>query len=139
LDRGADIDFLWRVWRAGKRIHCCEQFTVIKIPSARIGLYALVEEPPQVRYWRRVQSGWPNFQQELLGTAGAELAKCRMGHPPFKAAAARALVIAGHEFRQATEDLPFFFQTWRWFFQRRRRTILAKRGLPRTFLARKAD
>lgn len=134
LAAGVDTDYLSRICRAGKRTVCLERFTVIKVPSGRIGLYSLVGEPPQAKYWRRVETDSAAFLMDLLGTAAAEQARLLFTHPSLSSAMEQAARTALRELRRVTADWPVFFHLWRWWFRRLRQAGIERRGLPRTFL-----
>jgi glycosyltransferase involved in cell wall biosynthesis len=126
-----DVEYLRRIVRSGARIEFVRRLTVVKIISSRIRLYSFAGEPPQVVYWRRIESDFPEFQREILGTAATELARFQTGgDEPFSAVAHGILESWRRSLRSTTEEWPIVSCYWRWKYDRFRRRRRTMRGLP---------
>ncbi|MGH9360832.1 MAG: glycosyltransferase family 2 protein [Thermoanaerobaculia bacterium] len=131
LGTGPDMDYLRRIHRAGKRIGFLEQLSVLKFPSAYWRMYALPAEPPQLAYLRALREDPEALHRRLLLEIATAFARDRWGRPS-PAEQARALL------RSSLRELLDFYgrerwplsRLWRWRFQRARRRLRARRGLP---------
>lgn len=125
-----DFEYLRRVYRAGRRIDCCPQFTVLKFPSWWIGLYALQGDPPQAAYWQRMQTDPGAIERELVDAMATRVANLESGgYEPFPRLIAQAAGIVRHHIRSATEEWPLLSAYWRRRHQSIRRKMAIQRGL----------
>lgn len=131
LGTGVDMDYLRRIHRAGKKIAFLEQLSVLKFPSAYWRMYALTAEPPQLPYLRALEESPGELHRRLLLQIAGSFARDHwarrspgaLGRELLRSSLRELLDLYGRD-RWPVRPL------WRWHFQRVRRRLRLRRGLP---------
>ncbi|MCX6555301.1 MAG: glycosyltransferase family 2 protein [Candidatus Aminicenantes bacterium] len=131
LARRVDMDFLRRVYLAGKPIQFYPRLNLLKFPSAWWGTYAAGFDPPQARYLAELKRDALNLEREVLYQATAVLAHQTLPRTPVRQALRQLLHCM---FRRSIESLGTqhrLLERLRYFFvQRNIRKGRKRRGLP---------
>lgn len=132
LDVPIDFEYSRRVHRAGKKIAFYPRFSVVKIPSHMIRLYAMQGAPPQEALWERIRTDLPGFEHELLGAVASEVARLQWGRPldSLWVAIRRVLRILKRGMLRPLQDHPLTFRYRHARFQQDRTASQIARGLP---------
>jgi len=131
LSRPVDMEFLRRVYLAGKQIVFCPQLSLLKFPSALWRIYDQNSRLPQDHYLHLMISNPDSLQHEILLEAATALARqsnrrISVGqalHELLKSLRYKITEYRGHE-NWLLEQFRF------WYVQRKRRKSRNDRGLP---------
>ena len=131
LSRGVDMDFLRRVYLAGKQILFYPRLDLLKFPSGWWGTYAADFHPPQAKYIEAMKSNPLCLEREILIEAATLLARRIHSEIPVR----QALVYLFRSLIHLTADFcgpdNWLLERFRfWHFQRHNRIFRKKRGLP---------
>ena len=130
LSRGVDMDFLRRVYLAGKQILFYPQLSLLKFPSALWRIYDQGSQLPQAHYLHLMISNPVDLQHEILLDAATALA--RQSNKISVRQALRdllySLIFSIMDFYG--EDNWPLAQLRFWRIQRKRRRLRNDRGLP---------
>jgi glycosyltransferase involved in cell wall biosynthesis len=131
LGSGVDMDYLRRLHRAGGRIACLEQLSVLKFPSARWRMYDLAGSPPQLQYLLGLEEDATALQRRVLLEVAAAWARHGDARESPRELARRLVRTAARELLDLYgRDRWPVSVIWRWYFQRLRRRLRDRRGLP---------
>jgi glycosyltransferase involved in cell wall biosynthesis len=131
LARGVDMDYLRRVYLAGKQILFYPQLNLLKFPSAWWGTYAAGFPPPQVKYLEEMKRNPLSFQREILFAAATLLAQRTNPRISVRQALRqllRSLIQCTIDFC-GSDNRPIKQLKFR-YVQRQIRRLRKKRGLP---------
>jgi glycosyltransferase involved in cell wall biosynthesis len=130
LGTGVDMDFLRRLHRAGGRIACLEQASVLKFPSHAWRMYDLPAEPPQLPYSRELQEDAVALERRILLEVAATLARRGDYRESPVELAGRLARVSMRELLDLYGRERWPLSTlWRWYYQRIRRKLRVRRGL----------
>jgi glycosyltransferase involved in cell wall biosynthesis len=128
-----DFDFLRRVYLAGQTIAFCPRLTVLKLPSVWFpGAYRNAGEPPQRAFSEALEAGAAALEHQLLLELAVAFARAhRGGDEPAPAAFWRAfrILLRALRARYLRGRSPFDRILYH-RYQRQRRSLRRKRGLP---------
>ena len=133
--RPVDVDILFRIAATGPRIACAPRLTTIKFPSPLWRAYAPDAARPQIAMSQELARDAGTLAARLLCEVAAEHARATLpswSPPPlllWRDVAQRIKAAAGATLRHF-EGAPVIGAALRWRFQRQRRQVRARRGLP---------
>ena len=130
LGTGVDMDYLRRLHRAGGRIACLEQLSVLKFPSAKWRMYDLAGSPPQIPYLLGLEEDATALQSRVLLAVATACARHSDARESPRDLARRLVRTSSRELLDlyGRERWPVSV-LWRWYFQRLRRRLRVRRGL----------